>query len=259
MEMRGLMGGLYRFTEWVMRLSVANLLWLITSAPVFYLLLVMLFSPVEWTIEQIQFNYLLMAVVSPFTLVPSTAAVFSMARKWIMGDVDIPLFKSFFKGYKSNYRQSMLGGIFFLLLGSLILLNYNFYAVMEGALQYIAVFFISFGMVMAVSFFNFLSLTVHFEMKFFQLIKNAFLLTLLQPMTSLGLLFSNIVIIMLSMRVTFLIPFFVCSFIAIVSFWFFYQGFNRLEAKGKLRRQLEGEGEEAAANPDNRADDRMEP
>ena len=42
MEMRGMMGGFYKISEWIMRLSVTNLLWIVCSLPIWYLLLVLL-------------------------------------------------------------------------------------------------------------------------------------------------------------------------------------------------------------------------
>ena len=43
MEMRGMMGGFYKLSEWIMRLSVTNVLWLLTSFP-FWLMVISLLN-----------------------------------------------------------------------------------------------------------------------------------------------------------------------------------------------------------------------
>ncbi len=129
MEFRGVMGGFYRISEWIMRLSVINLLWIFCAIPFFFLGILLLNSTTEQMVYQTLF---LMAVVSPFTLFPSTAAMFSVARKWVTGDEDVPLFKTFFRGYKSNFVQAMIGGFIYLLFGAILYANFQFYGNQSG-------------------------------------------------------------------------------------------------------------------------------
>src|SRR5690554_780565 len=100
------MGGFYRISEWIMRLSVTNILWVVTAFPVFFCIFSLLFF--SSTVEEVQAWFLPIAVLSPFLLFPSTSAMFALARKWVTGDADVPLFKTFFRSYKENYLQSML-------------------------------------------------------------------------------------------------------------------------------------------------------
>jgi len=249
LEFRGLMGGFYRICEWIMRLSVTNVLWALCAFPIFFIALVILIgiqtngpeSAIPWLF--------LMAVISPFLLFPSTAAMFSVARKWIMGDTDVPLIKTFFKGYKENYVQSMLGGIVFLLLGAVMYMNYWFYLKQAGGLQWIAFLFITFSFILAASVINFFSIMVHFHMKFWNIIKNSILITIGHPLTSLSLLIVNLLIIYISLfEYTFLIPFFMGSLIATYSFWMFNRVYIRLQAKQEsliAKRAEENESGEA--------------
>ncbi|WP_240353424.1 YesL family protein [Cohnella algarum] len=107
MEMRGMMGGFYKISEWIMRLSVTNVLWIVCSLPIWYMFLVLLQSE---TTDQFISTMILIAILLPFTFFPATSAMFSVARKWVMGETDVPLFKTFFRNYKQNYLQAMLGG-----------------------------------------------------------------------------------------------------------------------------------------------------
>lgn len=240
MEMRGLMGGFYRISEWIMRLSAINILWVVCSIP-FFLLMLPMFTP-EVTTDQLYSIFFMMAVAAPFTLVPATTAMFAVARKWVMGDEDVPLFKTYFRNYKDNYKQSMLGGLIFVVLGAILAVNMNFYSDRPDGLRYLSLLFLSFSVVFFAAFINFLSLMVHFHMKLLQLVKNAFIMTLGQPITSIAILVTNGFILYISLfKFTFLIPFFMGSLVAIASFWYFYRSFQRIQDKAEKQREKEAE------------------
>ncbi|MNW01482.1 hypothetical protein D3C71_1971220 [compost metagenome] len=82
-------------------------------------------------------------------------------------------------------------------------------------------------------------------MKLLQLVKNAFIMTMGQPFTSIGILATNAVIVYISTRYTFLIPFFMGSVSAFVTFWYFYRGFQRLQDKAEKAKEKAGELEAA--------------
>jgi uncharacterized membrane protein YesL len=246
LEMKGLMGGLYRISEWIMRFSVTNLLWLVCSIPFFYLALNLLF--VE-DIAQMNTVLLSMGIVSPFTLFPATAAMFTVVRKWVTGDVDVPLFKTFFRGYKENYVQSMIGGLFFTVVAVIMTFNFMFYWGQSGTAQMLAYLFIAFSIILFVSVFHFFSIMVHFHMKVFQIIKNAILITAGRPIRTLILLISNLFVLYISLaKFHFLVLFFMGSIIAYFSFITFYQIFTK--TKQKLEQE---EAKRAEENPSDEA------
>lgn len=240
MEFNGIMGGLYRISEWIMRLSVINILWVVCSIPFFYLVLVALTVP-EGGAQMLP----LMGILAPFTLFPATAAMFTVARKWVSGDADVPLLKTFFRGYKENYLQAMLGGLLYLVFAIIIYTNYKFYLGQTGSLRLLSILFLLFTILLAGSLFNFFSIMAHLHMKFFQLIKNSLLMTIGQPINTVVILILNLTILYVSFfKFTFLIPFFMGSLIAVVSFFMFYRSFNFLQMK---QQQLaEAEAEKAA-------------
>lgn len=240
MEMRGLMGGFYRISEWIMRLSAINLLWVACSIPFFFVLLTTMATP-DATTDQLLSMLWMLAFVAPFTLFPASAAMFAVARKWVMGDTDVPLFKTYFRSYKENYKQAMLGGLIFFFIGILLITSIQFYSGQTNALRWLSLVFLSFTVVYAGAMLNFLSLTVHFHMKLLQLVKNAFIMTLGQPLTSIGILATNGFIFYFSGRYTWLIPFFMGSVSATVTFWYFYRGFQRIQDKAEKAREKEEE------------------
>lgn len=244
MEFRGLMGGLYRITEWIMRLSVINVLWIVCSLPFFYLVLAGLIATSQEA-EYAGQAIVLISAVMPFTLFPATAAMFAVARKWVTGDEDVPLFKTFFRGYKENYLQSMLGGLLCVLFGAVLYVNYTFYVRQSGTLSLLSILFIVLAVILFSAFIHFFSILVHFHMKFWQIIKNSFLITIGNPAMTITLLVSNGIILWISVyKITFLIPFFMGSLMAIVSFWNFNRIFDRMKVLSEKQKQEEQEKEQ---------------
>lgn len=229
MEFRGIMGGFYRISEWIMRFSAINLLWVICSFPVFFLLLTGL--QVQ-SVEEMYSILILMAALSPFTLIPASAAMFAVARKWVTGNEDVPLFKTYFISFKENYVASMLGGLIYMLLGIVLIVNYRFYLGQEGNLKLLSILFVTFGAVLFASMFNFLCIQVHLHMKLLQVVKNSILITIGQPVRTILMMVSNGFIIWVSFfQFTFLIPFFMGSLIAYLTFWHFHMGFVKIQEK----------------------------
>lgn len=242
MEFKGVMGGFYRISEWIMRLSVINVLWVICSIPVFLLLLMTLQSE---SVDQLMSTLVLIAAVSPFTLFPATTAMFAVVRKWLTGEEDAPLLKTFFRGYKENYVQSMLGGLIYVLIGAILYTNLRFYGSQTSTIGVLKFLVLSLSVILSVSVFHFFSITVHLHMKLFQIIKNSILISIGNPIRSIFMLVANGIILYISfLKFTFLIPFFMGSLMAVVSFWNFNFIFAKIQEK---QQKWAEEAEEKAA------------
>jgi uncharacterized membrane protein YesL len=247
MEFRGLMGGFYRISEWIMRLSVTNLLWILTSLPVLIFVLGLFTVQGEEQVQALQASLLAMAVLSPFFLFPSTSAMFALARKWVTGDEDVSLLKTFFKSYKENYVQSMLAGIIFMVIYGVLFFNFRFYTTQTGFASLLSYLFLALMIILTLTIFNFFSIVVHLQMKTFQLLKNSFLITVGQPIRSVLIGVSSVIILWVSLtQFTFLLPFFTGSLIATVTFWHFNNGFRKIMKKHEeAQERLDQEAAEA--------------
>ncbi|MBP1989261.1 YesL family protein [Paenibacillus eucommiae] len=254
MEFKGVMGGFYRISEWIMRLSVINVLWVLCSVPVFLLALLALTSQEEGVLLS---SLPLIAILCPFTLFPATSAMFVVARKWVTNEEDVPLFKTFFRGYKENYLQSMIGGIIFILVFVIIFVNYRFYLSQGNTLKLLSVLFIVFTFVISAALFNFFSIMVHLHMKILQIVKNSILLTIGNPINSVVLIVCNGVIVYISLfKFTFLIPFFMGSIAATFSFWQFHRSFQKLQLKQQKLEEKQRLADEEASKENGGDDDR---
>ncbi|WP_409475362.1 YesL family protein [Paenibacillus larvae] len=238
MEFRGIMGGLYRLTEWITRLAAINLLGLLASFLFFWVVLAGLNTPEMWAM-----TLLLLAVLAPFTLLPSMAAMFSVVRKWVMGDEDVPLFETFFKGYKENYLQSMLGGLTFVLLAIVVFVNYKFYAAQSGTFHFLSYLFLALGFILTAAIINFVSITVHLHMKVRHIVKNALLITVGNPLNAFSLIVVNALITYIGVKFPPLILFFAGSVMATYSFWMFYRNFLKIRQKQEKMAQALAEQE----------------
>lgn len=168
-----------------MRISGSNLLWLVCSLPFLFFAFVAFLMPgadADFT----RLNLWIMAILAPFTFFPATSALFSVVRKWVMGEADVSIIKTYFKGYKENYKQSMLGGIFYTLLTVIMVVDYEMYMKQFNNLQFIGIVILVFLVLLLVSLFHFFSMVAHYYLKVTQLIKNAILLTILKPFRMLS-------------------------------------------------------------------------
>ncbi|CAH0117590.1 MULTISPECIES: YesL family protein [unclassified Paenibacillus] len=244
MEFRGIMGGFYRISEWIMRLSVTNLLWLLCSSPfLFFALTKLLVSQAEFHNESLTMTWA-MAIVAPFTLFPATAAMFTVVRKWVMGETDVKLLGTFFKGYKQNYKQSMVGGIFYTLLFAIMYIDYTVYMTQLQSFQAVGFVMLAFLIVLLVSMFNFFSMVVHYHMKTFQLVKNAVLLTIVKPFRIILTVVVTIAAGYISLRFPFLIIFFFGSVVAAVAFYNFYMTFLKMQEQLQKKDANEADGDD---------------
>ena len=254
MEPRGLMGGLYRISEWIMRLSFINILWIVCALPFFYFFGSGILSvlnglvPEEELLDFIKSWAILLGVLAPFTFFPSTAAMFTVARKWVTGEADVPLFKTFFKGYKENFKQSLLGGLIYALIIVILVIDYFVY---REQISFVAYIFITFLVLVVISLFNFFSMIVHYRMTTFQLIKNAMLLTLGKPVRSFTtLIMSGVVLYVSFFQFQWLLMFFTGSIIAFLAYWNFNIIYIKLQEQVENMKKSEEVEPEIAAEMD---------
>lgn len=226
MQMGGLFGGLYRVTEWITRLAVTNLLWFLSSSP--FILLIVL-SLISTEASMALFVLLIALIIAPVTFFPATTAMFSMARKWANGDEDAPLFKGFVRGYKENYKQSIVGGLFYSLILGIVVFNIRFYSEMDMQFSGIlTVVFIIIFVIVLITMFNFFSFLVHVRLDTRKLFRNAVLITLGKPGTTLMLILATFAVGFTTYKFPGIIFFFSGSVVAIVSFIFFRRNYIAL-------------------------------
>lgn len=253
---KGFMGGFYKITEWIMRIAGSNLLWLICSLPFMFAAgtkFLLFINQVPGS-EYEYGTYLAMAVFAPFVFFPATSALFSVTRKWVMGETDLSIIKVYFKSYKENYKQSMIGGIFYTLLVVVMVFDYYMYMDQLENMQMIGIIILIFLIIVFVSLFNFFSMVAHYHMKTIQLIKNAILLTIIKPFRMLTTVICTGVLAFLTLKYGWLILFGLGSLTALVAYYNFHVAFNKIQEKVDKMRDKEAGDESGDENADNSED-----
>lgn len=216
---------LYNLTDWIVRMLAVNLLWIIFNIPIIFLLINLFLA--KSTNELIAIGIILWGIV-PFLFFPATTSLFAVVRNWVLKKQDLPIIHSFWKFYKENYTRSMIAGIIIGFMWLIAIVDYYFFTAQISV--YFKYPFIVIFIYLFVYTLHFISGTVHFETKLFTSLKNALFITIGSPISNLGLSILNGVIIYISFNYfTFIIPLFIGSIIALISFLGFYKIYIRVE------------------------------
>lgn len=221
--MRGAMGGLFVVSEWVMRFSVVNLLWVFFNFPLVILVLNLLFADQTggWMLYLIP-----LSVLAPFLFFPATAAMFASVREWILQKEGTSLIKSYWKYYKENYKQSMKAGFLLTIIWVIWIVDYYYLSQTNVIFMFV---FLILGIVLFVGTINFFSILAHYQMNLRAILRNTLLITIGSPVLLLTVAIGSGIILYGSVNgPLFLIPFFSGALIAFLSFSAFYRLYVRL-------------------------------
>lgn len=157
-ETHGFMGGVNNILEWISRLALLNLLW-------------------------ISFSLLGLIV---FGFFPATVAMFSIVRRWAMGDMDFSIPKLFWRTYKKEFIKSNLLGAIISLLGLVLIIDFFFLQQASSQIQnLLSVPFLIISILFVCSLFYIFPMYVHYDMKIVQVIKNSFFIMIMRPFSTI--------------------------------------------------------------------------
>lgn len=223
METSGLVRGIYGFSVWLIRFIGTNALWLLFNIPLVYLALNIL---AVQTTDQLIINLITVVILAPFIFFPATTAMFGVVRQWIIGNTEIALIRSYWKYYKENYIRSLLGGLIIVPLLVILVIDYFYFTKASSPLTYIFLFI---GMFAFVFMMHFFSNTVHLDLKFYTSFKNSFLLSIGNPVYTIGISVCSAVIFYISFQVYSVLIFIgTGALIAFCSFFLYYKSQTKL-------------------------------
>src|SRR5690625_6913715 len=103
---------------------------------------------------------------------PATASMFAVVRKWVRGEDDLAIFKTFKESFRAEFLKANILGYILAIVGYFLYLDIQFMRIQEG------LFFQFFTYIIIVVFFlyfiillYFFPVFVHFELKIKQYIK----------------------------------------------------------------------------------------
>lgn len=201
--MKGIVGGYYAFAVWITRLAYLNILWI-------------LFTIVGLII---------------FGLFPSTTAMFSVTRKWVLGEKDIPIFATFFETYKKEFIKSNIIGIILLLVTYFLSIQFQILRAVEGTSYFIASYVILalFLIVFIMALYLF-PIFVHFKLKLIDHFKWPLVIGILHPILTVFLMAITVILNYLTfIFLPGLLFFFNGSVTAFIIMWGVSQTFSKYE------------------------------
>lgn len=203
---------IYHVTEWITRFAYLNLLWV---------------------------SFTLIGGVL-FGLFPATIAMFAVTRQWLKGNTDKPILQSFWQYYRKDFLKSNLLGLFIVIIAIIIIADILYIKANNNEVltwTYIPLF--AFMLLFLMFLFYIFPTFVHYELKVEQVIKNATLIMLINPIHTL-LIFLCLVPLFFIMK-TLPALLFICggSSYAFITMWISLQAFNKAQTKNDTSTHIE--------------------
>jgi uncharacterized membrane protein YesL len=202
----GLTGAIYRISNLIMRIVFVNLLW-------------------------IAFSLIGFVILGFF---PATIAMFYVCRKWVMGEHDLPVYKTFFHTYKSEFGKGNILGLCLSAILYILLMDYRtLQTAGDGNLHMIAYMFFLLLVFYGVFLLFLFPMYVHYELKVRHLVKNTFLIVIASPLTAIVMMTGGLLIYYISLSVSGIPLFFSGSTLAFFSMQVSYRAFQKIDGKRK--------------------------
>jgi uncharacterized membrane protein YesL len=207
MNYRGLTGIFIRASEWVMRLGTLTMLW---------------------------FSFSIVGLIV-FGLMPATAAMFSVLRKWTKGEEDFSTFRFFIEVYKKEFLKLNLLGLVLLIAGIVLFVDWRFFSVSSNPVIHITSYFI-----LCLTFIYFITLLylfpvfAHYEYKTMNYIKNSFIIAIMNPITTLTMVGICVIVYYISKYLPLIVILFCISAFAYAISYTANKAFQKLEKKQQL-------------------------
>ncbi|UAL54435.1 YesL family protein [Metabacillus dongyingensis] len=206
MELNGFYSGIFRVFEWITRLVGLNILWLLFTISGLIL----------------------------FGIFPATAAMFAVARKWVLGDENIRVFHFFWRSFKKEFWKSQLLGYLFLLISFILFIDIKFF-LDQGSLlsKFMLLVSINLTIVFLVVIVFLFPAFVHFDWKLFQYLNRSLLIAILNPKLTILMITGLFGSFFIYRYIPMLIPFFGTSAVACYLTWIAQRSFRIVEEKRK--------------------------
>ncbi|TDL73608.1 DUF624 domain-containing protein [Rhodococcus qingshengii] len=216
MQIGGIMGGFYRISEWAMKIAYLNILWIL-------------------------FTILGLGL---FGIMPATAATFTIVRKWLKVEEEIPIFKTFYSTFKKEFLKINVIGFILAIAGLILYINYHYLSVIENPIIHIVI--VSFIFMMSI-FYVILCLYivpvyVHFNLNLYQYFKYSLMIGIMNIHLTIMMLISIYLLYILFITIPGLIPFFTASMLALVIMSISYYAFLLMDKQtsGLVHHMIKG-------------------
>lgn len=199
-----IMRGLYTVTEWIYRFAIVNLLWILFT----------------------------IAGLVIFGFFPATFAMFAVVRKWILGENEFHLLKTFYQYFKDGFVKTNLIGLIVALTGGIIYIYFQYIqATLDSALIFTHIPLYFFMIIALLTFLYLPPVFVHYDVSFFQYFKNAFIIMIMSPVYTILLAVLVVIIVYILVRIPGAVFFFGGSTLAYSIMQTCYLAFKNFEKR----------------------------
>lgn len=175
-----------------------------------------------------------------FGIFPATAAMFAIARKWvILGERDFKIFQEFWSFYRKDFFKLNGFAFIFVAIGYLLYYDVTFLQLNRGRFEFLIPALLLIVISYLVTLLFFFPVFVHFKLNFFQYIKQAFLIAITSPVETIAMILSGALLYGLVLMLPGIIPLFTGSVLAVSLTYFSKRSFVKLERK--LNRNVQGQ------------------
>ncbi|GGE49301.1 hypothetical protein GCM10011391_30160 [Pullulanibacillus camelliae] len=210
MQLGGLTGGIYRLCDWIMKFAYVNLLWL-------------LFTIVG---------------LGLFGIVPATASLFSVVRKWVMGETDVPVFKTFWKNYRTYFIKVNIMGLIYFIIGLVLYFDIAFFRHHTGTgATVLLVVLLMITVLYLITLMYFFPTFAHFDLSYGRYFKYTLLFGISSPVSTFIMVAGIVANYFLMNLIPGLLPFFGISGMSFVIMWAAYRTFTKIEQRKEAYRQ----------------------
>lgn len=164
MDTSGFLGSFNKLLDWISRLAFLNLLW-------------------------ISFSILGLII---FGFFPATVAMFAVARKWMLGNDEMSIFKTFWTAYKREFLKSNILGVIIVAIGLILYIDFQF--VQHATNSFVSFLYVPFFIITLIfisMLFYIIPIFVHYDMKLSQVIKNSFFVMIMNPLSTFYMLIGS--------------------------------------------------------------------
>jgi uncharacterized membrane protein YesL len=204
---------LYRTFEWITRFAYMNLLWILFT----------------------------LAGGILFGFFPSTLAMFAITRDWLRGKTDTPLFPSFLSYYKKDFWKGNRLGLIIIIIGFLASFNLWFTQAGFEVLTWAHAPSLAFLMLFLLFLLYLFPVFVHYDLKVGQLIKQALLIMLVNPIHTILIVLCLASLFFIMQLLPALAFIFGGSTSAFIIMWLCLHAFNKIQRKQAKQKTLSPE------------------
>ncbi len=159
--MNGFLKGYFQFSVWATRLAYVNFLWVV-------------------------FTIVGLGVLG---LMPATAGMFAVVRKWTSGEDEIKVFQTFWNSYRKEFVKSNLLGYVLIAIGYILYIELQILRAQDSMVYFIASFgVIALCVILLIILLYIFPIFVHFNLSTLQTIRWAFIIGVIHPILTIVLI-----------------------------------------------------------------------